>query len=55
MLTKTGDFEDGKSRSDFDMTKIAEELVLGKDHFYVGATEADKNAPANLTIKEKND
>lgn len=50
MILKTGDFRDGESRSDFDMTKLAK---VELDEFYVGAEETDKDKIVKIEPKEK--
>lgn len=49
-MEKRGDFIDGESRSDFDMTKKANLNILGKDAFFVGGEEQDKNSIDKITI-----
>ena len=49
-MEKNGNFREGESRSDFDMTKKANLEILGADSFFVGAEKADKTIIGKMTM-----
>lgn len=49
-MIKTGDYREGESRSDFDMTKKANIEILGAESFFVAGEKADKTIIGNITM-----